>query len=1122
MTITLTKQHLFATLFILLFFSFSFSWYLFPSFYWLLGPATAITVVSAIAYWLTHRENDGLKQRKIIEKQDKTTMNRLFKLLLRELKDRGQFKQKYRLPWYLFISHNIQADSAVLSQMGFRRSSVINTDNQLAIQVWLKNNAVILAVNLSGDDYRALNCIKLLLASVKRFRSRQALNGILLSQSIGHLLSKDKTQNKEMATDSRVIIDEAQQLCGQQLPLYVLFNQMADLADFCQYFSSLEEHHLDGCFGAMNSASLASGAFTLSWFNTAFDNLCTRMGKAIVFALDHQLNETFRRSVIAAPAQLRQVKNEISFYLSELLLAKPSSQAYQFRGFFFTNTENNAAVIDPLTKRVAYQLDHHEMVVADGVKLSHSIFVTELFNRFIRPEAGFAQVNRVRKRLLLSLQVTFWLLIITLMGSTAGLLKANFDYYQSLNTSTIAKLDRYNKDIHKTPYREGQLIQNIARLGKINKIYRDYEQPTPAYISDLIPNPSLFPALEKTYQRELSNIVLPSLVFDIETKLRTHQQSGDVLQTAKFLTLLKALKNHSQADWQTIKSYYQQVILDDDKVLNELLGLMDDLYAFGIPKATVNKKLMTEAELTISSKNNAYVIFDYIKNLPQFLSVVDINGELGNNFQQLLRIKDRAMLQVPFIYTPQGFAALNLNSNAPLIKEVIADNKSLLGEDLNEFQINNLVQQLQRMYQREYIRYWRDFISSISLKPLLNENLNYSLDLLVNKTDAPLNQLFDVISYYTSPKLQSLIAETAAPSDTDKLTSPLLKEKKQPVQLSDEQREMEKAIQDEFSNYHSFIKTDENGISTLSNLVAHFSKVNEWLDKANESSDIAAEYYQQLTSPDKDQSLYKLSQIETNIEQIDNYNKSLIRLVNANIRKVVTAYIDEQWRLQISEPFSGLFAKKFPFNIKSESDANLKQFNRYFKLGGLFDKYKMQSLSKFKLRDERMFLNGFLPNDAFYISTNALAQLENLDAMQQVLYQQGKKQFSIPFKLNIKSMSAMLLKFELFSQRTLMSYQHGPKLWRKFVWPDLTTQSELLAIFTDTKGQKNTINYNGDWAWLRLIYQNYQANPSQTEIKLSQGSNDVSLIVAVESDESPLEPKFFSQFMPPKNLIAVK
>ena len=1123
MTITLTKRHLITTLFILLFCGFSFSWYLLPSFYWLFGPAMALTVITAITLWLTNREDDDVKQRKNREKHDKDTINKLFSSLLRELKNRGQYKQKYRLPWYLFVSHNIQADSAVLSQMGFKHSSAINLDNELAVQIWLKNNAVMIAVSLSEDDHRVLNCTKLLLRKIKNFRSRQALNGILLSQSIDQLLNQDKSNNKQMANDSRLVIDEAQQLSGQKLPLYVLFNQMANLADFCQFFSSLEENHLEGCFGAVNNKPSQAESFTLPWFNSAFDDLCHRMGKAVVFAIDNQLNESFRRSVIAAPVQFRQIKGDISLYLSELFLSKTSPQEYQFRGFFFTNTENNATVIDPLTKQIAYQLDHHEMLVSNGMKMSHSLFIAELFNRFIRPEAGMAQVNKLRKRLLLTFQMGYFVFILSIFGITAGLFKVNFDYYQLLNANTLVQLDAYKKSVQKIPYQSGSLVDNVNNLRLIEKIYLNYKRPTPVYISELVPNPSLFKALEKTYHTELLNVLIPSLVSDIETRLLSNHKSGNILQTANLLSLAKSLQRHSSADWLVLKNYYQQVFKinnnHDKTSVNNLMLLMDDVYLLGIAKISVNQQLIENAESMLNEVNRSQVIFNYIKNLPQFSSIIDIKDELGSKFFQLYQVKNSAMLQVPIIYTPQGYAALNLNANSPLIKGVITGNKSLLGEQLNEFEINNLVQQLQRLYQRAYINYWLGFIDNLSLKPISKLSLSYSLNLLATKKDAPLSQLYDVISYYTYPKLQSAASQSVKENETDKKTALLLDNKPTVVMPSADQRLMEKAIQEKFSVYHDFIKADENGISKLSNLVSHFAKIKKWLDKSNKSSKVDVEFFQQLSAIDKDQSLYQLSETKVEIELLDDYKSELISVISKDIRRKVVSYLDKQWQQKMSIPFSTIFANKFPFNIMSKSSVTLKEFNRYFKVGGIFDKYTQQLFAKFKQVEGQVFLNSFIPNQAIYVSSETLTQLARLAEIRQVLYRRGQNQFSIPFKVNVKSMSANLLKFEFFSQRTLMNYQHGPKLWQDFVWPDLSTQHELLAIFTDTQGQKSTTTYTGDWAWLQLIYQNNQSVQGKTEIVLGQENKDIRLILSVDSDENPLSPLFFSQFVPPKQLL---
>jgi type VI protein secretion system component VasK len=1086
----------------------------------LFGPATALTVITAVALWFTHREDDEVKQRKNLEKKDKLTINKLFKSILRELKERGQYKQKYRLPWYLFISHNLQTDAAVLSQMGFKHSSVINLDHELAVQIWLKNNAVMIAVDLSKNDYRVLNCTKLLLRKVKNFRSRQALNGILLSQSIERLLNQDKSANQQLANESRLVIEDAQKLCGQKLPLYVLFNQMANLADFCQFFSSLEESQLDGCFGAVNNPPIHAESFTLPWFNTAFDDLCHRMGKAVVFAIDNQLNESFRRSVIAAPVQFRQIKSDISLYLSELLLSKKTAHEYHFRGMFFTNTENNATVNDLLTKQMAYQLDQGEMLIPDGMKMSHSLFIAELFNRFIRPEAGVAQINKLGKRLHFTFQASYFAFILSVLGLTAGLIKVNFNYYQSLNAAALVQLDAYKKEVQKSPYQSESLIDNVINLHQLRSIYGAYKQPTPAYISQLVPNPSLFQAVEKSYHTELLNVLVPSLVNDIDAKLKSNQESGDILQTANLLTLAEYLEGHSSTDWQALKKYYKQSFdlnnTVDKATIADLMALMDDLYLLGIPEIEVNQKLVAKAKSMLNTVNRSQVIFNYIKTLPQFSSVVDIEDELGAKFFQLFQVKDNSMLRVPTIYTPQGYSALNLHASSPLIKDMVTGKKSLLGEELNDFEVNNLVQQLQRLYQRAYISYWRGFIDNLTFKPTSTVDLANTLDLLATNKEAPLSQLYDVIGYYTHPSLQSTESQPKKDKVTDKETALLLDKKSEIAIPSSAQRLMEKTIQAKFSVYRDFIKVDENGISKLSNLVTQFAKVKKWLDKSNKSNEIAVEYLHQLSAADKDQSLYQLSEMMVEIELLEDYKSELISIISEDIRQSVVSYLEKQWQQKMYSPFSTLFANKFPFNIASETSITLKEFNRYFKIDGIFNTYTVKLFNGFKQVEGLVYLNTFIPNEAIYVKSETLAQLALLAEMQQVLYRGGKSQISIPFKVNVKSMSENLLKFEFFSQRTLMTYQHGPKLWQDFVWPDLTNQSALLAIFTDTKGQKNTLNFTGDWAWLRLIYQNSQ---NQTEVVLGKDNKDIRLLLRVESDSNPLSPQFFSQFKPPKQLL---
>lgn len=1120
MTFTLTKKHLIAATLITLFISFTLAIFIFPSVKWLFVGAAVIVAIISLVLWLSNKEDAVVKQQRVLEKQDQQLVKKLFHFFMQELKDRGQLKRKYKLPWYLFISHDLKTDESTLTQMGFRANSAAAISKKLPLQIWLKNDAIIVGVQVSSQDYRALNCLKLLIKKIINYRSRQTFNGIITSQSVDYLIKNNKSASQQAASDYRLVINEVQSLCGQKLPIYVLFNQMAGLADFCQFFSSLDEAKLEGAFGTLNTNKQQPESFQSKWFDQAYDKICRNMGEAVLSALDSQLSESFRRSAVAAPMQFKQIKADIGFYLEQLFISKESKNSYHFRGFFFTNSEQESNASDPLTKQVAYQLGFNEMRLAESIKLSHSIFVNHLFDSFIRPESGLATINKNRKRLFWGFQISYALVILSLITSVVVLLKVNFDYYQPLNAQTLIKLNKYQEQVRQQPYDIEELAGNIHNLAQIRSIYLDYIKPTPFYISDLIPNPALTRSVTQAYHDELTGVLLPSLVHYLEDELFVYETLGDTLKTAQLLNLNEELQLHDQESWQHLKSYYQNAFIkeghSEKNTLKGLMSLMDDLYSLGVPKVNLNETLISQSRASLDTINTTKVLFDYISNLPEFASKVDISSELGNNFAHIYEFsKGYVGTHVPFLYTPQGFASIDLSSSSDLIKDLVHNNKALLGRELNDFEMNNLAKNLQRYYQRNYINYWLAFNSNISFKSTSADSIDHHLALLTLKTDNPLTQLYQTLSDYTSPSVAKPSKEPSAPAKlaagVEKLTKII------PVDA--EKVAMAKAIKAEFNQYHSFIKQDEKGISPLSHLQSNYNAVIQWLKSANETQDSGRYLFEQLTSNNKDHSLYQLSQTQVNLASIDAHTQATAKLIDSVVNTRIKAHINQIWQQQVVTPFNGYFANKFPFDLTSDHNVNFKAFNRFFKTSGQLSQFNKSLIDKFIQRDKQLLLTSFNRSTEIIIDAQMQQQLAYLLTIQQSLYQQSPEQFNINFKVKASAMSAKLLSFELFNQRSIFSYQHGPKLWASFTWPNLANQNDLLAIFTDTQGKKQTLTFAGQWAWLRLIYQSYQQSVDNTELTLTQHGNDVSLTLDVDGDDNPFVPTFFSRIKPNSTLL---
>lgn len=1112
MTFTLTKKHLFSALLLCLFFAFSLAWLLTDSFSWLYGIATLLVLLCAIVLWFVNREEPAVKRQKYLEKQDKQLIKKLFQTFMQELKDRGQNKHKYRMPWYLFISHDISGDQRQLTQMGFRNSSSTSIGQQLPTQIWLKNDAVIIVIEMSSQDYRALNCLKLLIKQVRKFRARQCLNGIICSQSVAYLLQQDKNHSQQMASDNRLVINEIQNLSGQQLPIYVLFNQMAGLADFCQFFASLNESKLEGALGALNNDKAQGGRYQSRWFIKVYDDICQRMGQAVLSALDSQLSESFRRSAVAAPIQFKQVQSEVAYFLEQLFLAKNNKSDYLFRGFFFSNAEQQFSATDPLTKQVAYQLGFNEMLKGDDVKLSHSIFASHFFDEFIRPEAAMAGINKKVKRLFWGFQISYTLTMLALISSVLLLLKANYDYYQPLNAKTLLALNHYKTQVKKQPYDLAELANNVTNLAMIQKIYRDYNQETPFYISRFVPNPAITSAVQEAYHAELSKVLLPSMVHYLADELFVYETLGDTLKIAKLLQLNEELALHDKSSWQHLKNYYQHSFIKEDKTssttLTLFITLMDDLYRFGVPKVTLNTALLAQAKASLANTNSTQVLFDYINNLPQFVGHTDISADLGNNFDQLYQFKTaNSGKLVPYLFTPQGFASIDLSESSELLKQVINNNKALLGHQLNRFEINNLSKSLQRYYQRSYVNFWLGFIDNISFKEVNVGNLSHNIAMLISSSDAPMPQLYQSIAFYTYPNMVKGKSETSV---KEKVAGAVAKV----ASLLDEntaKNTMAKAIQAEFSVYHNFTKQDEKGVSELSHLQNSISAVHKWLQQANNSNSAGDFYFKQLSSNQRNASLYQLKHSQVNVEQIHLQVQEISDLVNESVMTSMRAYINQEWQSQIKVPFNDHFAHKFPFDVNSENSVNFKAFNRFFKKKGTFSQFSKQLLAKFTPSENKLQLKGFIANSPLIINDKIYQEIADIQNLQQSLYLQDPEQFAINFKFKAQSMSANVLAFELFAERSLFDYQHGPKLWTNFSWPTLASEAELLAIFTDIKNKKDTMTFDGQWAWLRLIYKYYQNEATKPQVKIINGQAEVTLLISVDSDDNPLQPEFFSR-----------
>ncbi|NMT56217.1 hypothetical protein HKB02_00880, partial [Vibrio parahaemolyticus] len=85
---------------------------------------------------------------------------------------------------------------------------------------------------------------------------------------------------------------------------------------------------------------------------------------------------------------------------------------------------------------------------------------------------------------------------------------------------------------------------------------------------------------------------------------------------------------------------------------------------------------------------------------------------------------------IPEIFTKQGYSELDLSAKSELLRQQLAEFKSIQGDMSGAAitEITDLSKQLQRLYFADYIYYWKDLISNIHIKSFSTPvELSYAL-----------------------------------------------------------------------------------------------------------------------------------------------------------------------------------------------------------------------------------------------------------------------------------------------------------------------------------------------------------------------------------------------------------
>lgn len=344
---------------------------------------------------------------------------------------RFQSHYLYQLPWYVMIGAPGAGKTTALLNAGLEfpltdslgKEAVRGVGGTRHCDWWFTDSAVLIDTagryalqesQRARDGAEWHNFIKLL----KRYRTRQPINGVIMTISVADLLTDSAEARHAQASALRSRMVELHQQTGIHFPVYVMVTKTDLLKGFMSFYGNLSKPQRDAIWG-----------FTFPWepgkphkddwhrsFSERFQQLeqCLQQQLADVMAGERDLTQ--RADSFLFPQEFSSLRPLLNEYLDVVFSRHQDEIAWSARGLFFTSGTQEGLPFDRIMGELnrKLQLPHtgeSSLAAWDSVNRSNpipgtkgqSFFIRDLLSDLVFRESGLAGSNRhweYRNRLL--------------------------------------------------------------------------------------------------------------------------------------------------------------------------------------------------------------------------------------------------------------------------------------------------------------------------------------------------------------------------------------------------------------------------------------------------------------------------------------------------------------------------------------------------------------------------------------------------------------------------------------------------------------------------------------------------------------------------------------------------
>lgn len=1006
---------------------------------------------------------------------------------------RGKRKALYQLPWYIFVGPPGSGKTTALVNSGlefplasqFGTGAVQGVGGTRNCDWWFTNEAVL--IDTAGryttqDSHKVVDSAAWdgFLNLLKRNRRRRPINGVIVAISLQDLLLQPEDERQLQAKTIRTRLDELAEKLEVRFPVYLVFTKSDLVSGFTEFFEDLGKEEREQVWGiSLPNAPKPTQSPDFDFLSQQIKALSRRLYDRVVWRMHHERDAKRCAAIEHFPLQMENLFQTAEAFVKSAFAQNRFQVQPYLRGVYFSSGTQDGTPIDRLMTSVSANFGFARDAAPSASQRGKSYFIARLFRDVIFPESELVGTNTRYERAMRwtrnaaygGMAALTLLVVLVWSGSVTR---------NSLNMAEvkeqIATFKTNEKDIPAWSRDESAVLPALNALEKASSVYDDGANPWlrgMGLYDDRVDHQAT-----RLYEQKLQTVFLPQLLRSLERVIQQGGSESDLYHNFRLYVMFNKTEHLDKAQVRTwFDNHWAKTYDEKGSTRAELMLHLDNLLRGDIASSPLNEPLVAQTRDILSRVPVAHRIYNRIKRDPQFSQTVNLLDWYGESVRSTFKLdgSNAQALEVPVLFTIQGYKSLDLSPSSALFSDVTDEEWVLNAKDqplLNKIDLKDLSEQVTNLYLAEYSHTWLNVHSALQLAKVGNlRDLNNLLTTFNDPVYSPLLSILDVAK--TNTQLTPPLLEVAQEKVTSGRAGQAVN------YLADK---VEGTLVDKrFSDLHALVKQSSRGAApinaTLQQLALLKSFVQEIAlspDPEKASFDIAkARYEAGGGNPVTALRAYAKS----TPEPLQRWLTSLSDETWQVIMRSAHQHVNKEWRARVYQQYAQALAGRYPLNRGASDELALLDFSSFFKPQGTLDQFAKEFVIPF-IDKRSQWSNKAVDGYSIGFSAETLRQVQRAANIRDVFFRQNPEMPSIDLELRPFTMNKEDAVFTLDLGDQRLSYNHGPKFWKQVTWSGQNDARRIRVIFEDLQGVQFDTAYTGPWAWFRLMdASNIRATP---------------------------------------------